>query len=530
MQDILKNTMISISLVFMCTSGHTGENKTVMPGRTVSDLTSSLSEALSTNPEILIQKAEQDASTHKVTQAVGAYLPSLDLKAGVGKEYVKQGYRENSLASIDTRGSETKNRYDPSVTLNQKIFDGLETAYDIKKSRKELYQSVKNLEEAQILVAFSVIDKYIAVRRFERLVKLAKENVKTHEVILAKIKELVKGGKATSGDEKNVLSRLYDAKAAVGDIQGDLDTAYANFKEVVGAEAQKLKTPKFDNSLIPETVQRAVEMSLKLNRSVVVARATEDVAKADFDKTISPFLPTVDFQLQARKDYDVGGKSGLSTNITGQFIGTFNVFKGGRDIGKRRELRAKMASAKYSKRKELRRAEKEVRVSYAELISARAQSEALRGAVESKKAVRDIYMKQFDTGTRSFIDILDASHEYFLAKGTLITSDATEDLSSARLLASIGILLEQFSGEIRHIPDRVKDDKGAELQFVSLKDEQNIAKAPNKDIKENVKQKGQTAVPERSEASVEPHNVRDNASADQERDLAQAAPNMSGTY
>jgi hypothetical protein len=241
-------------------------------------------------------------------------------------------------------------------------------------------------------------------------------------------------------------------------------------------------------------------------------------------------MPSIDFQMQARKDYDVGGKSGVSTNITGQFIGSFNVFNGGRDIGKRRELRAKMASAKYSKRKELRRAEKEVRVSYAELISARSQSQALKGAVKSKKAVRDIYMKQFDAGTRNFIDILDASHEYFLAKGSLITSDATEDLSSARLLASIGILLEQFSGEIRHIPDRVKDDKGAELQFVSLKDEQNIAKAPNKDIKENVKQKGQTAVPERSEASVEPHNVRDNASADQERDLAQAAPNMSGTY
>jgi len=476
----MKNTMISIALIIVCSNGNADENKTVMPGQTVSDLNSSMSLALSTNPEILIQKAEQDASKHKVTQAVGAYLPSLDLKAGAGKEYIKQAYRENSLASIDTRGSENKTRYDPSITLNQKIFDGFETPYDIKKSRKELYQSIKNLEEAQVLVAFNVMDKYIAVRRFERLVRLAKENVKTHEEILTKIKKLVDGGKATSGDEKNVLSRLYDAEAAVGDIQGDLDTAYANFKEVVGAEAKKLKTPKVNESLIPKTVQAAVEMGFKLNRSVVVARATEAVYKAEFDKTISPFLPSVDFQVQARKDYNVGGKSGVSTNLIGQFIGNFNVFNGGRDLGKRRELRAKMASAKYSKRKELRRAEKEVRVSYAELISARSQSTALRGAVKSKKAVRDIYMKQFEAGTRSFIDILDASHEFFLAKGSLITSDATEDLSAARLLASIGTLID-FAGDTQMLNN---DDKTkVDLKIISSKGSQNVKKDSNKEMK-----------------------------------------------
>ncbi len=522
MKEIAKNTIISIACGLMCANVSATENKTIMPGKTVSDLNSSVSEALNTNPEILIQKAEQDASSHKITQAVGAYLPSLDLKAGVGKEYVKQAYSKNSLASIDTRGSENKTRYDPSVTLNQKIFDGLETPYDIQKSHKEFYQSTKNLEEAQILIAFNAMDKYIAVRRFERLVKLAEDNVKTHEVILEKIRKLVKGGKATSADEKNVQSRLYDAEAAVGDIQGDLDTAYANFKEVIGAEAQKLSTPEFDDSLIPKTVQEAVATSLKMNRSVIVARATEGVAKADFDKTISPFMPSVDFQLQARKDYDVGGKSGLSTNITGQFIGTFNVFNGGRDIGKRRELRAKMRSAKYSKRKELRRAEKEVRVSYAELISARAQSKALRGAVKSKKAVRGIYMKQFDAGTRSFIDILDASHEFFLAKGSLITSDATEDLSAARLLASIGTLLDQFKGDMKSVSVDTAED-APQLKIVSA-DKKESKEGSKKDLKET------ESLSERARAYVAPDKVMAKATTNRGRNLPRAAPNMSNIY
>ena len=415
---------------------------------TVSDLRTSVQEALHTNPEILIQKAERDVSDHKVSESIGAYFPVLDLRAGAGKEYVKQAYSRNVLTTTETRGSTNKTRYDPSATITQKIFDGLETPYDIKKSKKELFQSVKNIEEAQVLIAFNAIDKYISVRRFERLLKLSKDNVQVHKSILAKIKKLVAAGKVTSGDEKNVLSRLHDAEAAVGDIQGDLDSAYANFKEVVGRDAYKLNIPIFNDNLIPGTVQTAIMEALKKNRSVIVARATEDVARADFDKSISPFMPAVDLQLQARRDYDVGGKSGVLTNLTGQFIGTFNVYNGGRDIAKRRGLRAKMQSAKFRKYQEMRRAEKEVRVSYAELLSARVQSIALRGAVKSKKTVREIYMKQFDAGTRSFLDILDASHEYFLAKGSLITSDATEDLAAARLLASVGTLLELFDSFI----------------------------------------------------------------------------------
>lgn len=531
-QKIIKNIIFSMVFGLISTDIGARENAMRMSEKSVSDLNTSVFEALKTNPEILIQKAEQDASNHKLTQVIGTYLPSLDLKAGVGKEYVKQAYRKTALASIDTRGSINRTRYDPSVTLNQKIFDGLETPYEIRKSHKEIYQSAKNLEEAQILIAFNAMDRYIAVRRFERLVQLAKDNVTTHESILAKIKKLVAGGKATTGDASNVQSRLYDAKAAVGDIQGDLDTAYANFKEVIGAEAEKLVTPTFDDSLLPKTVQEAVEMAQKMNRSVIVARATEAVAKVDFDKTISPFLPSIDFQMQAKKDYDVGGKAGVSTNITGQFIGTFNVFKGGRDIGKRRELRAKMRSAKYKKHKEMRRAEKEVRVSYAELISARAQSKALRGAVQSKKAVRNIYMKQFDAGTRSFIDILDASHEFFLAKGSLITSDATEDLSAARLLASVGTLLDQFKDSLEETSSRDENSDAnlPQLELVSKQDTADI----EKDIKAPVENAPKETVATAPEMSVEMVDNEDTPQVEtdvmEERDLAQAEPNMSDVY
>lgn len=472
----IKTTMTAVALVLGVLANATHLKADVpssmpsMNDKKVSDLQGSVQDAMNQNPEISLQKSDKEATAHKVTQSIGAYLPSIDLRAGAGKEYEKEAYKKNALASVATRGSENKTRYDPSITLNQKIFDGMLTPYDIEKSKRELIQSEKNVEEAQILVAFDVADRYISVRRFERLVKLAENNVRTHQSILSKIRKLVQGGKATTADEKNVLSRLYDAKAAVSDIQGDLDTAYANFKEVVGSEANSLKRAEINNDLVPASVQEAIEMAIKNNRSVIVAKATEDVARSDFDKTISPFMPALDLQLQAKRNYDVGGKTGVETNAVAQVIGTFNVFNGMQDIGKRRELRAKMSSAKYSKHKEMLRAEKEIRVSYAELISARAQSKALRGAVGSKKDVRIIYMKQFEAGTRNFLDILDASHEYFLAKGSLITSDATQDLAVARLLASMGTLFDMFQDVNLSVPVDMSNEEN-KLEIVSNSDE-----------------------------------------------------------
>ncbi len=521
MQKTIKNLLKTV----VCTLGiFVGLSSvyadTMQPEKSVSDLKSSLEEALTTNPEILFQKAERDASGHKVTQSIGAYLPSIDLRAGYGREYVKQNYRKNRISVIGTHGSQTSTRYDPSITVNQKVFDGLETPYDIQKSKRELFQSTKNLEEAQILIAFDVFDKYIAVRRFERLVKLAKENVTVHQSILMKIKKLVKAGKSTTGDEKNVQSRLYDAEAAVGDIQGDLETAYANFKETVGAEAKVLGTPKFNDALLPSTVKEAVAMAAQKNRSVIVAKATERVASSAFDKTIAPFMPSIDLQFQAKRNHNVAGKTGLESNLIGQVIGTFNVLNGGRDIGKRRELRAKMRSAKFRKQKEMRRAEKEVRVSYAEMMSARAQSNALRRAVSSKKDVRNIYMEQFDAGTRSFLDILDASHEYFLAKGSLITSDATEDLAAARLLASVGTLLDQFEDMDFSVDPANEEHK---LQMV------NHTMKGAEGMKEEISRADMPV--EKVEKSVAAYaGSGESRTPLAEREMAQATPNPSDIY
>lgn len=488
LRKVLYLSVMSATLMNFATEGFAHKmmsskemTKVFQAEKSVATIEQAMQEALLSNPEILFQKSEREASRHRVTQSVGNYFPSIDLRAGAGREYVKQSFRDaneglgGTRLSSEVRAEATSNRYDPSAKVTQLLFDGLETRNDIKKAKHEFVQSTKNVEEAQTLAAFDVYDRYISVRRFERLYRLALDNVRVHQSILSRIGKLVEGGKATSGDQQSVRSRLFDAKAAVSDIEGDLQNAYANFKEVVGAEAKNLKIPTLHETKVPYDVQAAVAIAREHNKSVVVAKATEAVARAEYDKTIAPFMPALNLELEARRQFNVGGKSGHETTGIAQVVGTFNVLNGGKDVGRRKEFRARLTSAKFRTQQEIRRAEKEARVSYAELMSARSQSHALNKAVASKQSVRGIYMKQFDAGTRSFIDILDASHEYFLAKGSLITADAIGDLAAARLLASMGQLVENFKS-LNIKPDL---DEGV-IEAFAKEDSVHVAKAPKR--------------------------------------------------
>ncbi len=410
----------------------------------VFNLKGAMEEAVQTNPQIFSEYASKRALEHTVDQAKSGYYPKVDLKAGAGYEYTRRKFGTNNLNRGPVSGSVSQDRYDPSVSVRQMLFDGFETPRRVEKAERETKQQVLKVREIQELMAFRTADQYIAVRRFQRLLKTAKENVENHKKILGKVRALVKGGKATVADVHIVESRLFDAESAVRDIEGDLDSAIATFIEIVGKEPGALYNARFNPSLLPASLDEALKIAREKNRSLVLANATIDVAKADIDLSETPFYPTLHLEADGHRNFRVDAEAGNETQVTALAVARFNLFNGGKDTARKRELVERLTNANYRRDTELRRTEKEVRLSYAEMMSARRQAEALRGAVKGKARVRDVYLQQLDLGTRSFLDILDATHEWFLAKGSLVTADAAEDLSSARLLAAMGHLIDSF--------------------------------------------------------------------------------------
>jgi len=394
----------------------------------------------------MVKKSEERQARHRIDQEASGYLPKIDVNGGFGWEKFKENSKPNTLSTVNfpIRGTIISRPSRRGLTVTQKLFDGFETSNRVDKARKETKQAQKSVEESYIITSFEASQHFISVRRFERLIKTAKENVAVHKDILGKIIQQTDAGKATVADRALVEARLDDANAAVADIQGDLGSAVANFIEVVGVEPLNLAKVEIDQSKLPKSLEDAITYALSHNRSVQVALAAIEVAKADMETSRAPFMPAVDFQVDAHKNHNTQGLTGSTTDLSGQFVARFNVFNGGRDLSKFSETKERVVGSTQRMHQEKRKAEKEVRLAYAQVISARTQVTALRKGVLEKRKVRETYLKQFDAGQRSFIDILDASHEYFLAKGSLVTAEATEDLASLRLLAAMNRFFELF--------------------------------------------------------------------------------------
>jgi len=411
---------------------------------------------LATNPEILASKANKIATEQTVTQARARYFPTIDISASTGNERTRQDLNPNALNVGRIRAGVDTGRHESSVRVSQLIFDGFETPHQIERAKRETYQSLIRVGESQVLVAYSAIEQYITVRRFQRLHALALKNIANHKSILNKVKSLHAAGKASISDKQNVESRLNDAIAAASDLEGDLNSAIASYIEVIGEPPKRLESGAVDMDSLPKTVENALAIARKFNPSLNLARASVDVAQSEHDISKASFWPEFRFEVDARKTFNAGANSGREGNYNALLVMRYNLFNGGADWGRRKELYHRIAESKHRMQAEQRVAEREVRVSWAEMISARKQAKSLRAAVKSKNDVLSTYTVQFDLAQRSFLDILDATHEFFLAKGSLITADATEDLAAYRLLAAMGTVLENINSQNEKNTSQIK--------------------------------------------------------------------------
>lgn len=401
--------------------------------------------ALLNSPNIKADYAAKQEAAQRIDQARAGYYPTLDARAAGGYGYLRDKFSSNKLNSA-AHGTVVSDRYDLSLSVRQMVFDGLDTPHKVEKASKEEAQSGKKVNETKELVAFNAAREYITLRRFQRLVHLAQENIRQHENILAKVRSQVSAGRSTIADVQHVQSRLEDAKAAYGDIQGDLDSSAARYMEIIGHEPGKLKNARVPGNLLPSTLEAALEFARRSSRSVEVANATVEVAKADLEVTNTPFYPSLSLEGDAQRNFNAPGTNGNQTTLSALAVVRYNLFNGGRDIAKKREYIERVTEAKFKREAEVRRTEREVRVSWAEMSSAHRQADALRDAVKSKTQMFHTYLSQYDLGNLSFLQILDAAHEVFLAKGSLITADAAEDTSALRLLATMGNLVRSYSG------------------------------------------------------------------------------------
>lgn len=130
-----------------------------------------------------------------------------------------------------------------------------------------------------------------------------------------------------------------------------------------------------------------------------------------------------------------------------------NLYRGGIDSARVREAHARASEAQATADVMRRTVEREVRLSWTAMHSARMRAEIIGRQLEQNRTVIAAYKEQFELGQRTLLDILDIQNEMFVNATTRTTETFVSEYNVYRVLAAMGQLIPAIGADY---PDDAK--------------------------------------------------------------------------
>ncbi len=406
-------------------------------------LEDSVRAALQSHPQVGVVNADRRAIDQEVRQARALYLPSLDLRAAAGPEYTNSGgTRNRTTRSQGGDAHASLLREEAQLTLTQMLFDGFATRSEVERQLARLDSAAYRVNETAEFTALDAIEAHLDILRNQQLVELAQENLDQHQSILGRLRQGAQGGGQSIADVRQTEARLAAARNTLASAIGNLRDAEARYMQVVGSPADDLVEHAPPVQALPESPEVAADLASHHSPTVMIANADIGVAKAELRGSRAGFYPRLDLEMGAGANNNIDGIKGSAVDAQALLVMRYNLFRGGGDVAREREAFARIDEAQAALRKARIDAEQEARVSYNALLTAQARKDALRAQTDANQATRSAYVEQFDLGSRSLLDVLDAENELYLARANFATADYTERFAVYRVLAVTGALLD----------------------------------------------------------------------------------------
>ncbi|MBL4908027.1 MAG: TolC family outer membrane protein [Sneathiella sp.] len=385
---------------------------------------------VSNYPEIAEASANRRAIDQELEQAHGLYYPSLDLAAGAGKEWT-------DTVSID---EQWLTRTESNISLTQTLFDGGARSAEVERQGNRVDGAAYRVRERAEAIGLDVVQAYLDVLRNLEVVNLATENLEIHRRTLREIQDRVEAGQSGIGDVQQTESRVSAAEAVLIEILRQLDNSEIAYRRLVGEAPLNLELPTFNDGAVPENLEDIITVGLESNPDIRFANADLQTSDSEIKAAEANFYPTVNLELDASADHDQDGVKGHSDDFTAMVRLTYNLYRGGIDLGRQREAIERSAESKQRKMRFERLVEEEIRQSWSILARSQARAVALGDQVVANGQVAATYRQEFQIGQRDLLDMLDSDNELFNSRTSLATVEYAVLFAKYRLVASMGRL------------------------------------------------------------------------------------------
>lgn len=383
--------------------------------------------AKDSDPELLQAKAFADEAQESINSARSVLLPQIDLSAGY--DYYNS---DRPLLSSE--------QWRAGIGLSQEIYNPASWIV-LEQSEKAAVKGNVLYAQTQQFVILRTAEAYFNALRAEDTLSLAKSEQALIEKYTATIQEAYRVGTSDLTDLQDAKAQLDRVNASLVSARNLVRNSYEELRKITNVKfdrLDKLNIDAFSPSLPADDVEALVELALQENLVVLENKIQQEITKQDIDLAKSGHLPHLSlnagYQYSNEKRDDSFYSKGGSNDTYGGLNLVVPLYSGGGTSSEVKQAQHRYVAASQELERNFRDISSNVRGKYNDIIASLENIKAQEQSMKSAELALSTQQLGLEVGTRTIVDVLEATRFLFDAK--LQLSDARYNYILERLYLS----------------------------------------------------------------------------------------------
>jgi len=388
------------------------------------------------DPTILKSKAQYDVFAEQINEADAALLPQIGF-----------GLDANRVQSSES--SRTNTNYGAGIDLTQSIYNGAfwEQA-DIAEKQATQYAAIYGYAAQNLL--YRAATAYFDVLRADEAVKSVKANKRAVERQLEQTKQRYDVGLIAITDVHEAQAEYDRTVADLITAENTLANNYYALRELTGEDVKQvayLNTDTFQPQALEGDVKLWRNKALEHNLELHEKRIAKELAQMNIELAETGHSPVIDFTAGlGYENYDYDDSSSDSNDATAATFGiTLDVpiYTGGAVTSRVKQAQYSYIMASEDLVQSFRSTEAQVNSGYNNVQASVSSIKAYEQTVVSSKSALDAAEASFEVGTRTIVDVLDATRNLYESENLLANARYDYIINMLQLKLSAGTLSEE---------------------------------------------------------------------------------------
>ena len=394
------------------------------------------------NPDLRKSAADRDAAFEKINEARSPLLPQL----GLGADYTySNGYRDsNGVNSNATSGS---------LQLTQTLFDMSKWRALTLQEKSAGIQDVTYQTDQQTLILNTATAYFNVLSAIDSLSYTEAQKQAIYRQ-LDQTTQRFNVGLVAITDVQNARSQYDTVLANEVTARNNLDNAVESLRQVTGNYYPQLASLNVDGFKTdkPQAVNALLKDAESRNLTLLQARLSQDLAREQIRQAQDGHLPTLDLTAStAVSNTSYSGSRTNSSQYDDSKIGQNKVglsfslplYQGGMVNSQVKQAQYNFVGASEQLESAHRSVVQTVRSSFNNVNASISSINAYKQAVVSAQSSLDAMEAGYSVGTRTIVDVLDATTTLYNAKQQLSSARYNYLINQLNIKSALGTLNEQ---------------------------------------------------------------------------------------